>query len=88
MLSKGARGLTFSAKWVPAIPNRNASHNRGRVEPSGKLTWMPYVITMRHRQLTRSSGEDGYSTFKQSYQHGDQRKINYNHVTKAAAIKH
>jgi hypothetical protein len=31
---------------------------------------------------------DGYSKFKQSYQHGDQRKMNYNHVTKVTAIKH
>lgn len=40
MLSTRARGLTFPARWVPAIPYRNTSHNRGRVEPSGKLSWM------------------------------------------------
>jgi len=42
VLSTGARGIIFSAKWVPAIPCRNASHYRGRVEPSGKLTWMRF----------------------------------------------
>ena len=101
MLSTGARGLTFIAKWVPATLYRNVSHNRGRVEPSGKLSWMGCcthcprcaISNSFHAffcifEFTRSCGEDGYSTFKRSYQHGDQSKINYNHVTKVSAIKH